>query len=348
MDPSLLLSAGSLALGGIGSTLGSLFNKSSVDATNRANLELAKYQNNWNLEQWHRQNEYNSPSAQMQRLREAKINPNLAISNGQLSNVSASSPSAAPMSIQPYIGYSQDFNNIFANLMEGAQFAYKLKESKLQNKLSESQVEFVKADTAFRFAQEIAEFERATGLKLDNSMKRVQANYLGEQLRLGLEQQRTDIADKKSQIDLRNLTGLYTQQQTRNLIEELNNLRKTGRLTDEYIRKEKFDNKLRSLGINPNDSIVHRIIGRCLTEPNYLAQIKNNFTDFVNQSLSTFGGFDLSSLFGKKKTKDVPSWKANGFDTPEEWDSYVYRQRRAHRDSADIKAAYDFSADNDW
>ena len=39
---------------------------------NRENLRL---QNQWNIEQWNRENDYNSPKAQVQRLIEAGINP---------------------------------------------------------------------------------------------------------------------------------------------------------------------------------------------------------------------------------------------------------------------------------
>lgn len=53
------------------------------------NLMLARTQNQWNLEQWQRENDYNSPTAQMARFRAAGLNPNLAY--GQMSN-GASSP----------------------------------------------------------------------------------------------------------------------------------------------------------------------------------------------------------------------------------------------------------------
>lgn len=53
------------------------------------NLMLARTQNQWNLEQWQRENDYNSPTAQMSRFRAAGLNPNLAY--GQMSN-GASSP----------------------------------------------------------------------------------------------------------------------------------------------------------------------------------------------------------------------------------------------------------------
>ena len=52
--------------------------------------KLAKYQYDMNLEQWNRENAYNTPSEQMQRLKAAGLNPNLAYDN--LSNTAASSP----------------------------------------------------------------------------------------------------------------------------------------------------------------------------------------------------------------------------------------------------------------
>lgn len=53
------------------------------------NLMLARTQNQWNIEQWQRENDYNSPTAQMSRFRAAGLNPNLIY--GQ-SNPAASSP----------------------------------------------------------------------------------------------------------------------------------------------------------------------------------------------------------------------------------------------------------------
>lgn len=55
------------------------------------NLMLAQQQNAWNVEQWERENAYNDPSAQMERMRKAGINPDMMVSNG-LQNLSASSP----------------------------------------------------------------------------------------------------------------------------------------------------------------------------------------------------------------------------------------------------------------
>ena len=53
------------------------------------NLNLAKLQNQWNIDQWNRENAYNSPAAQMARFKDAGLNPDLAY--GQ-QNLSAASP----------------------------------------------------------------------------------------------------------------------------------------------------------------------------------------------------------------------------------------------------------------
>lgn len=56
------------------------------------NLNLAKMQNQWNIEQWNRENEYNTPLAQRQRLEAAGMNPDLAYGEGVSANLAATSP----------------------------------------------------------------------------------------------------------------------------------------------------------------------------------------------------------------------------------------------------------------
>lgn len=56
---------------------------------NQANLQLAQYQYSKDLEMWNRGNEYNAPQAQMQRLRDAGLNPNLVYGSGAVAGQSA-------------------------------------------------------------------------------------------------------------------------------------------------------------------------------------------------------------------------------------------------------------------
>lgn len=56
------------------------------------NLNLAKMQNSWNIEQWQRENQYNSPAAQAARLQAAGLNTDMMYGQGGVTNISASSP----------------------------------------------------------------------------------------------------------------------------------------------------------------------------------------------------------------------------------------------------------------
>lgn len=103
-----ILAAGSAAAAGIGAGATAVKNKKSYKYTKKLNAELyerqlerdarqqayakemSDYEFAKNIEQWHRENEYNSPQAQMQRYREAGLNPHLIY--GQ-QNTASSSPS---------------------------------------------------------------------------------------------------------------------------------------------------------------------------------------------------------------------------------------------------------------
>lgn len=90
-------------------------NESNVQAvreTNQANRQLAEYQYSKNLEMWHRQNAYNSPEAQMGRLRMAGLNPNLvATGGGAAGGTAAHIPSyQAPRMEAPRVDYALGLN----------------------------------------------------------------------------------------------------------------------------------------------------------------------------------------------------------------------------------------------
>lgn len=80
----------------LGNIVGGLFGRS-----------LQKYQNEWNLEMWHRQNEYNSPIQQMARYQEAGLNPNLIYSQGSPGN-SQLMPTSAENKYQPDMSFVGD------------------------------------------------------------------------------------------------------------------------------------------------------------------------------------------------------------------------------------------------
>lgn len=101
------------------------------------NLQLAREQNQMNLDQWNRENQYNSPSAQMKRLQDAGLNPDMMMGGG-ISNTSVSSPqmtSGAPAS-------PMDWSSLANKRSIGDAFS-----QSLQNKLTQAQIDNINADT---------------------------------------------------------------------------------------------------------------------------------------------------------------------------------------------------------
>lgn len=69
-------------MGLLGDFIGGAATVGATAMTNAANMKLAKYQYSKDLEMWNKQNEYNSPQAQMQRLNEAGLNPAMMYGGG--------------------------------------------------------------------------------------------------------------------------------------------------------------------------------------------------------------------------------------------------------------------------
>lgn len=98
------------AIGAVSSNINlknSLDAQKKEQAENRVyNFALAQYQNAQNREQWRRETEYNTPSAQLSRLRAAGLNPDMVYGNGVLSNVAASSPQMTGGTFSTPVDYS--------------------------------------------------------------------------------------------------------------------------------------------------------------------------------------------------------------------------------------------------
>lgn len=113
--------------------------------TREYNLELAKMQNQWNLDQWNRENEYNTPAHQRELLAEGKLNPDLIYGNGASGLTAASSPemtSGAPAT-------PQDFSVLGQKRTLGDAAQQSLRDSLLgaQLELTRAQADKVKSET---------------------------------------------------------------------------------------------------------------------------------------------------------------------------------------------------------
>lgn len=112
--------------------------KEENQASREYNLNLAKQQNQWSIEQWNRENAYNTPSAQMERAKAAGLNADMLYGNGTLQNAAASSPqmtSGAPAT-------PMDWSALGGKRTIGDALA-----TSLSNEMARAQIDAVKADT---------------------------------------------------------------------------------------------------------------------------------------------------------------------------------------------------------
>lgn len=157
MDTSLTLNplgfAGSLASGifGFAGARKQLAAQREENQRNREyNLMLARIQNQWNIEQWQRENDYNSPTAQMARYRAAGLNPDLIYGQHNLSAASPELTAGAPGEAQDMSPVSQGYRS-FGEATKGM----------IESQLLQAQIDNIKADTDKKK-------EEITGQSLDN------------------------------------------------------------------------------------------------------------------------------------------------------------------------------------
>lgn len=114
-------------------------NKQSQQENREYNLNLARMQNRWNLEQWQREADYNSPAAYRARLKAAGMNPDLAYGN-----VQGVAPASAGMTSGQA---SQPVDN---SLLAQKMTALNVASAALDNKLKSAQVKNLEADAKYK------------------------------------------------------------------------------------------------------------------------------------------------------------------------------------------------------
>lgn len=130
MDPiiggALITGGVSLAnalLGGSAARRQARAQRENVELTNKARMELAKYQFDRNREMWQMMADYNTPSEQMKRFKEAGLNPNLMYGMGTPGNVQQYPQYQAPnidYTGRPDVG-AATMSKIGAGAYQGAQ-----------------------------------------------------------------------------------------------------------------------------------------------------------------------------------------------------------------------------------
>ena len=202
---------GSALIGAGASLLGNLFGSKSQSDANKTNLKIAQMNNefnermmqkqmDYNTEMWQRQNEYNTPAAQVQRLRNAGLNPSLMMGQGQTgmaASVGGVSPAQANHAeVKPFI---PDMSGISQAAQQYA--ALELHKSRIQseNALTDAQTRSMYIENQYKASQLLADIAaksaetknvkaKTTYQNIENSMRR---QMLGAEYELTMRQQQS-------------------------------------------------------------------------------------------------------------------------------------------------------------
>lgn len=192
-------SIGSVTAGALGNlatgALSGIFGASSVKAQNRAQMKLAEYQYSKQLEQWNRQNEYNSPKAQMQRYKDAGLNPNLIYSQGSNGNATSSPEFQAP-NLQSNAQYS----SAAAGSIGGAIGTYQ-NLANLQQQINESnaRISNLNAQATYTKARALTEYWNKFIAEYKAGSLKIANNYLDKYYDLRNSNMNQDLLNKQIQ-----------------------------------------------------------------------------------------------------------------------------------------------------
>lgn len=196
----------------LGQLTSGIMNYFSQRETNKANRELAELAYQQNVEQWERENAYNHPAAQMSRLTEAGLNPNLVYGNGSAVQTSAHSPQMSyPQMHAPQLNISTPFT---ASPLNSAQQAVLTS----QAELNAAKVIETIASSEYLGAQTKRELINNVTLGTRNNLAIVKAHSEIQVMNKQLEVMASQIDVNKSVVDLNN--------EQKNLVIE--NIRKVG------------------------------------------------------------------------------------------------------------------------
>ena len=182
------LAAGS----GLFSSIGNVI---STAMTNRANMKLADHQFAQNVKMWNMQNEYNAPSAQVQRLKDAGLNPNLMYGSG---TAATGNSSQMPQYAAPTLQAPQ----IAGNLLDFASKLEDLKTKRIGNQLTLQQMateESKRAELASRASKNLWDIENG------NYMRVLTENRTNAEIRVMMSKLQNDASYRRqieAEIDL--------------------------------------------------------------------------------------------------------------------------------------------------
>ncbi|QCS37331.1 DNA pilot protein [Tortoise microvirus 86] len=291
-------------------TAGAGLVSSGINAWSQSNTN--RDQRNWNermyerekadkLAQWHMENEYNSPVSQMQRLRQAGLNPNLVYGKGA-DNIGGS---IAPTATKNYSPTAPQFDlggPVSSGLMSYYDIAMKEAQTdnlKAQNTVAYQEAALKAAATANtiqstakgEFELDMARTLRQNSLDFaEANLKKVQADT---QFQLSENERRSIMQTQTLKESVERIMSMRAQRaHTHADVERIKAQTKNILNSNEF---QKYDLEFKKLGINPSDPMYLRFLGRAVGTNSY-GEAWNKIDSKTRETSSDFKDW-LSDLF---------------------------------------------------
>lgn len=276
-------------IGAAGSLLGGIFGSfgtasaakkqlQAVRETNEANLNLAREQNVWNEMMWNKTNEYNSASAQVQRLLDAGLNPNLVNDAGQsspLTSANLSNQQAPDYSLHAKIG--DQINNTISNVIEGLRVKADVEKTKADIAESQTRVDIAKGLFPYQrdYQSALARNELAQAGLSEKNLQYFDVNQRWTLMQLMANVKKTETEERKIQADV------DYQVRSNKFIERLNEaqLRKLNsavRSDNAIAALNETINSFRSRGIGVSNHWITDLVGLAISNPDELSNSIDN------------------------------------------------------------------------
>ena len=203
-------------------------------------------QNRWNLEQWFRENEYNSAKSQRARFQEAGLNPFLLMNGsdaGTASSLTGSASGASAPSVpsyNPFEGFDNMINsalnrqqqdallksNVYSNY---ANSAYTLGKNSREETSLEPTINANRAVAELNYEKSITEVSQRYLNSLDAESKRILNKYLDPQQQQELSESVARVRKLAEELNL-------TKKQVLQATEELTNIKTQGRILKQELK----------------------------------------------------------------------------------------------------------------
>uniref|UniRef100_A0AAU8B308 DNA pilot protein n=1 Tax=Dulem virus 247 TaxID=3145724 RepID=A0AAU8B308_9VIRU len=183
------------------------FQREENEKTREYNRKLAEQQNKWNIEQWNRENEYNTPQQMRARLEAAGFNPNLAVGGLSGSLNSASSPllTSGAAGVPTDLSSLGRMDNPVTAAFRGALDVVQARNVESQTDKNKAETDYQKLVSEYLPAQILAglEVSKATAFEIVERSKNYEfeARWINQQI--NESEQRANLAKAQGQQSVR-------------------------------------------------------------------------------------------------------------------------------------------------